>query len=158
MALSKLSDRPCSVARTLSVIGERWTLVILRECFSRVRRFEDFLARTGASRRILTERLNSLVEHGLLVKVPYQQRPLRHEYRLTRKGLDIYPILIALMHWGDTYCADASGPPLLLRHRRCGEDFHPVMVCSQCGEPVEAHQTEARPGPGQAASTGESNG
>ncbi len=149
MRWDELPAQECSVARTLGVIGDRWTLVILRECFSRVRRFEDFRERTGASRRILTERLGKLVDHDILVRVAYQQRPARYEYRLTRKGLDIYPILVTMLHWGDKYYGQDSGPPLILRHQPCDHDFAPLMVCSQCKTPVDAREVTPRAGPGR---------
>ena len=101
MRWNELSEENCSMARAVSVIGDRWTLLILRDCFLRVRRFEDFQERLGITRPILASRLRELVDEFVLVKVPYQQRPLRYEYRLTQKGLDLYPIVMAIVHWGD---------------------------------------------------------
>jgi HxlR-like helix-turn-helix len=106
---------------------------------------------SGASRHyrpILASRLKKLVDEFVLVKVPYQQRPLRYEYRLTQKGLDLYPIVMAIVHWGDVYMAGKKGRPLLHTHDLCGKDFDPVMVCSECGEPLMAKQVHVRPGPG----------
>ena len=136
------------MARTVSVIGDRWTLLILRDCFLRVRRFEDFQARLGITRPLLASRLKKLVDEFVLVKVPYRQRPVRYEYRLTAKGLDLYPIVIAIVHWGDVHMAGKKGRPLLHMHDLCGKDFDPVMVCSVCGEPLLAKQVRVHPGPG----------
>jgi len=136
------------MARTVSVIGDRWTLLILRDCFLRVRRFEDFQERLGITRPILSNRLKKLVGEVVLVKVPYQQHPVRYEYRLTQKGLDLYPILMAIVHWGDVHMAGKKGRPLLHRHDRCGKDFDPVMVCSECGAALAARQVHVHPGPG----------
>ncbi|HEX9325317.1 MAG TPA: helix-turn-helix domain-containing protein, partial [Reyranella sp.] len=109
MRWNKLENEACSVARTVSVIGDRWTLLILRDCFLRVRRFEEFQARLGVTRPILASRLRKLVKDFVLAKVPYQERPLRYEYRLTQKGLDLYPIVMAIVHWGDVHMAGKKG-------------------------------------------------
>lgn len=145
MRWNELSSQECSLARTLAVIGDRWTLLVLREAFLRVRRFEDFQKRLGIARRVLTERLAHLVEQGVLVKMPYQDKPLRHEYRLTEKGLDLYPAMMALVHWGDKHYAGEGGPPLIHTHTSCGHDFKPVMTCSECGEPVDPRDVRVRP-------------
>lgn len=146
MKWNELSSENCSLARALSVVGDRWTLLILRDAFLRVRRFEDFQARLGIARRVLTERLAGLVADGVLEKVAYQERPTRHEYRLTQKGLDLYPVVLSLVHWGDAYYAGPEGPPVLHRHKACGCDFRSVLTCSACGEPVAARDVEARAG------------
>jgi len=148
MRWNRLEYEACSMARTISVIGDRWTLLILRDCFLRVRRFEDFQARLGVTRPILARRLRKLVEDFVLAKVPYQQRPLRYEYRLTQKGLDLYPIVMAIVHWGDVHMSGKKGRPLLHQHLDCGKSFDPVMVCSQCGEPVDPKRVHVHPGPG----------
>jgi DNA-binding HxlR family transcriptional regulator len=148
MRWNELSEENCSMARTVSVIGDRWTLLILRDCFLRVRRFEDFQERLGITRPILASRLKKLVDEFVLVKVPYQQRPVRYEYRLTQKGLDLYPVVMAIVHWGDVYMAGKTGRPLLHTHDLCGKDFDPVLVCSECGEPVVAKQVHVHRGPG----------
>jgi len=147
MRWNELSEENCSMARTISVIGDRWTLLILRDCFLRVHRFEDFQERLGITRPILANRLKKLVDEFVLVKVPYQQRPRRYEYRLTQKGLDLYPIVMAIVHWGDVYMAGKKGLPLVHTHDLCGKDFDPVMVCSECGEPLLPKQVHVRPGP-----------
>ena len=148
MRWNELSEENCSMARTISVIGDRWTLLILRDCFLRVRRFEDFQERLGITRPILANRLKKLVDEFVLVKVPYQQRPRRYEYRLTQKGLDLYPIVMAIVHWGDVYMAGKKGLPLVHTHDLCGKDFDPVMVCSECGEPLRPRQVRVQRGPG----------
>ena len=145
MRWNDLASEECSLARALAIVGDRWTLLILRDAFLKVRRFDDFHARLGIARRILAERLAGLVADGILEKQPYQDRPVRYEYRLTRKGLDLYPVLLTLVQWGDRHCAGAEGPPVLHRHKACGHDFRAVLTCSECGEPVDARGVEARP-------------
>lgn len=146
MRWEELDQQPCSLARTLSVVGDRWTLLILRDCFLKVRRFELFEERLGIARHILSERLRKLVEAGVLDRVAYQERPRREEYRLTPKGLALHPVLIALLEWGDTYMADAEGPAVIRRHKGCGEVLHTRMVCGQCGEAVSAHDVSVESG------------
>lgn len=148
MRWNDLGAEDCSLARAISVVGDRWTLLILRDCFLRVRRFEDFQERLGITRPILASRLKKLVDQFVLTKVAYQQRPLRYEYRLTPKGLDLYPVVMALVHWGDVHMAGKKGRPVLHRHGLCDKDFDPVMVCSECGEPLAARQVHVHPGPG----------
>ena len=137
-----------SVARALEVLGDRWTFLILRECFFGVRRYGELARNLGCSRTILTDRLRRLVEAGVLERRRY--RADRHEYRLTDAGLELYPAIVAIMRWGDEHLGDGQGPPLLLRHRSCGEDTDPTLVCSACGEPVSARDMEPHPGPGAA--------
>jgi DNA-binding HxlR family transcriptional regulator len=138
MRWNQLSSEDCSLARSLAVLGDRWTLLILRDAFLRVRRFDDFQERLGIARRVLAERLATLVAHGVLERVPYQQRPARYEYRLTGKGLELYPVILSLVHWGDRHYAGNDGPPVHHRHKACGHRFRSVMCCSECGEPVGA--------------------
>jgi len=144
MRWNTLAKENCSLARTLAVMGDRWTLMILRDAFLRVRRFEDFEKSLKIARRVLSERLALLVEEGILAKVPYQDKPLRHEYRLTDKGLDLYPAILSLVHWGDKYYAGKEGPPVLHTHHACGKDFRSVLTCSECGEAVGARDVTAR--------------
>jgi DNA-binding HxlR family transcriptional regulator len=151
MKWTDLAGENCSVARSVAVIGDRWTLMILRDCFLGVRRFEDFERRLGISRSIIADRLKLLVDEGVLSRQPYQDRPPRHEYRLTDKGLALHPVIMAIVHWGDVHYAGAAGPPLIHRHKACGCDFVPVTTCSECGEAVTARAVEVRPGPGPAA-------
>ena len=148
MKWQDLDQEKCSLARTLAVIGDRWTLLVLREAFLRVRRFEDFQERLGIARRVLTERLKHLVDHGVLKKVAYQDTPPRFEYRLTQKGLDLYPVMVGLVHWGDQHYAGKKGPPLLHRHLTCGHDFRGVLTCSECGDPITPREVQPHIGPG----------
>src|SRR5437588_5228217 len=110
MRWSEIDQQDCSVAQALSVVGDRWTMLILKEAFMRVRRFEDFLVRTGAPRPLLAERLKTLVDDGVLEKRLYSERPDRFEYRLTEKGLDLWPVLISLLRWGDKWMTGKEGP------------------------------------------------
>ncbi|GGJ02263.1 winged helix-turn-helix transcriptional regulator [Halopseudomonas pertucinogena] len=148
MRWEELGQQPCSLARTLAVLGDRWTLMILRDCFLGIRRFEQFERRLGITRHVLADRLKKLVEHGVLSRVPYQQRPLREEYRLTESGLDLHPAIMALVSWGDRHMADERGAPVQHRHKACGQLIRPVTVCSECGEPVTARDIEVQVGSG----------
>src|SRR5689334_6277896 len=118
----------CSIARTLSVIGDRWTMLVLRDAFLGVRRFEDFQNDLGLSRHLLTDRLATLVDHGILERRPYSEHPPRHEYRLTPKGIDLYPVIISIAGWGDRWMSGEDGPPLRLRHQPCGEIITPTLT------------------------------
>lgn len=151
MRWNDLAETRCSVARSVAVIGDRWTLMIVRDCFLGVRRFEDFERRLGISRSIIADRLKRLVDAGVLRREAYQDRPPRHEYRLTERGLALHPVVLAIVHWGDTQFAGEEGPPMLHRHKTCGCDFAPVMTCSACGDPISAREVEVRPGPGMTA-------
>ncbi|WP_339844153.1 helix-turn-helix domain-containing protein [uncultured Halopseudomonas sp.] len=150
MRWEELDQQPCSLARTLAVIGDKWTLLVLRDCFLGVRRFDEFERRLGITRHLLAGRLKKLVEHGVLTKVAYQQRPLREEYRLTEKGLDLHPTILALVSWGDRHMADERGAPVLHVHKGCGKVMHPVTVCSECGEGVGARDVRVEAGIGWA--------
>src|ERR1700726_1669553 len=121
----------CAIGATVGLIGERPTFLVLREAFNGVRRFEDMQRRTGMPRQVLSQRLARLVTEGLLRKVPYRQagQRSRDEDRLTDKGLDLSPVLVALMEWGDRYEGGADGPPVQLRHRDCGEPVRLQMTC-----------------------------
>jgi DNA-binding HxlR family transcriptional regulator len=135
----------CSIAKSLEVLGERWTLLVIREAFLGTRRFEGFLERLDIARNVLTARLSRLVEEDVLERVPYQERPPRYEYRLTEKGLDLWPIIVALLQFGDRYYAP-DGPPMLLRHRGCGGALTDRRSCAQCGELLEPRDVVALPG------------
>ena len=127
---TSLDRSRCSVAGTLAVVGEKWSLLVLREAFFGVRRFADFQRILGAPRAVLTDRLATLVEQGILRREPYQAEGerQRHEYRLTEKGIDLYPTLVALMQWGDRYLADGD-VPVELEHKDCGSAVHLALVC-----------------------------
>jgi DNA-binding HxlR family transcriptional regulator len=148
MQWSELANESCSFARTMAIIGDRWTLMILRECFLRVRRFDDFQSRLGIGRPILTDRLNKLVDAFVLTKVAYQQNPTRYEYRLTDKGLDLYPVILGIVHFGDIHMAGRKGRPVVHEHRACGHLFDPVTICSHCEAPVAAREVRTLAGPG----------
>ena len=136
MKWDALEEEPCSLARTVAVIGDRWSLLILRECFLRIRRFDEFQSSLGITRHLLADRLKKLVRFGVLRKIPYQEAPKRYEYILTQKGLDLYPIIMSIVHWGNIHMVDSRGRPLLHEHKNCEKMFDPVMVCSECGEPL----------------------
>ena len=141
-----IGELPCSVARSLSVVGDRWTLLVLRDAFLGVRRFGDFHADLGTSRHRLADRLQKLVEHGVLARVPYAERPRRFEYRLTEKGRDLYPVVVSLTRWGDRWMAGRDGPPIELVHRGCGRRIMPTLACPECGQAVGARDMQVRPG------------
>ena len=130
----------CPVAGSLEVVGERWTLLIVRDVFLGIRRFEDLQRDLGVARNVLQARLERLVENGILVKRPYQERPLRCEYRLTEKGADLWPVLVALLTWGDRYAIEGERP-MILQHRACGGELDDRRRCTACGADVSV--TEA---------------
>jgi DNA-binding HxlR family transcriptional regulator len=141
------ANQNCSIAAALELVGERWTLLILRDAFLGTRRFDDFQRNLGIARNVLQARLERLVEQGVLRRERYQERPERFEYRLTRKGVDLWPVLVALMKWGDRYAAP-GGPPVVLRHAGCGGELDDRRICGACGAHVDAHQSEPELGPG----------
>ncbi len=132
----------------MAILGEKWTVLLLRELFMGIRRFEDLRVRTGIPRQVLTNRLAGLVESGLLRRQPYREpgARIRDEYRLTQKGLDLYPALVALREWGDRYLADPDGPPLLSAHGDCGALVHAELRC-EAGHDVAPREVEPRLGP-----------
>jgi DNA-binding HxlR family transcriptional regulator len=140
----------CTVGRTMAILGEKWTFVVLREVFNGIRRFDDMRVRTNIPRQVLTNRLATLVENGVLRRVPYREpgARVRHEYRLTEKGLDLWPVLVAVRDWGDRYLADPEGSPLATVHRDCGAPIRAELRCA-AGHTVEsARAVLPRPGPG----------
>lgn len=142
MKWQDVHELPCSIARALSVIGDRWTSLIVRDAFLGVRRFEQFQQSLDISRHRLADRLERLVEEGVLERREYQSNPPRFEYRLTDKGKDLYPVILALLQWGDKWMAGESGPTVRHRHRNCGHITRPRYVCSECGEPISARDME----------------
>ncbi len=147
MSLHDWERDNCAVERTLTVIGDKKTLLVLREAFLGVRRFDQIRENTGLARNILSDRLNVLVANGVLRRELYQERPRRYEYLLTRKGVDLYPVLITLMEWGSRY-GELDEPSVVLEHKACGATMMPRLACPDCGEPVTAFDVRARPGPG----------
>jgi len=138
----------CSIARTLEVLGERWTLLIVRDAMLGLRRFDEFQHSLGIARNVLTDRLKLLVEAGVLERIEYQKRPPRFEYRLTAVGLELCTPVIGLMHWGDRHRAGPDGLPRLTRHHACGGQLHAELVCEECGATVTATDLDLQPGPG----------
>jgi DNA-binding HxlR family transcriptional regulator len=141
------SDMNCSVAQCLEVVGEWWSMLIVRDAFLGVTRFDDFQQRLGISRNVLNQRLAHLVDHGVLAKVPYSEHPPRFDYRLTNKGRDLWPVLTTMRQWGDRHAAPA-GPPLEIVHESCGHVAHGEVVCSECGEEIGPRNVKALAGPG----------
>jgi DNA-binding HxlR family transcriptional regulator len=137
-------NQVCSVARALEAIGDRWTMLVIRDAFHGVRRFEEFQARLGVARNVLSDRLTRLVDDGILEKRPYQERPPRFEYRLTPKGVDLFPVMVSLMKWGDRHAPNPDGPPVMVLHRGCGGEVDERLLCDRCGEPITALNAEAR--------------
>jgi DNA-binding HxlR family transcriptional regulator len=151
MQRTSFEDMTCSVAKCLDVVGEWWSLLIVRDAFLGVRRFDDFQFRLGISRNILTQRLSRLVDNGVLRRVQYSEHPPRFEYRLTVKGRDLWLVINAMRQWGDRWAAP-RGPQLELRHEGCGQVINAVSVCSHCGEELDALEVSAVPGPGSSPS------
>jgi DNA-binding HxlR family transcriptional regulator len=138
----------CSISRSLEVVGERWTLLIVRNLFLGLRRFDELQENLGVARNVLAARLEKLVEAGVVETRPYSERPPRHEYALTDKGRDLFPVLVALMQWGDRYAPAPGGPPIVLLHRDCGGEVDWHRACTRCGKPLELHQIQTLRGPG----------
>lgn len=138
----------CSIASTLELVGEKWTLLILRESFFGVRRFEDIQRGVGCARNLLSARLGKLVENGILRREPYREpgSRQRHEYRLTDKGRDLFPIVVALMDWGDRWALAADGPPVEVRHRDCDGRVHAKLTCEHGHTDLSARDTYGAPG------------
>jgi DNA-binding HxlR family transcriptional regulator len=141
------ADMDCSIAQTLEVVGEWWSLLIVRDALIGISRFDEFQERLGISRNVLNQRLGRLVEEGVLEKVPYQDHPPRFDYRLTEKGRDLWQVLNAMREWGDRWAAPL-GPPTELVHRTCGAHITAVPHCSACGEELVQRDLRLVPGPG----------
>ncbi len=147
MRWQELDQEPCSLARTLAVIGDRWTLLVLRVAFLGVRRFEAFQSRLGVTRHVLSDRLGKLVAYSVLEKRVYQERPQRQEYRLTERGRELHPVIVHLVQWGDRHLADERGAPLFHVHRHCGHRLQARLTCADCGEEVRAQDVRVDPNP-----------
>lgn len=137
----------CSIFRAMDVLGDRWTLMVLREAFMGVRRFTDMQRDLGVARNVLTDRLNFLVDTGVLERRQYQDRPVRYEYRLTDMGRQLQPAMLTLMHWGDAYLSP-DGAPAVMQHTDCGHETTPLLVCEHCREPLTTRNVRLKPGPG----------
>jgi DNA-binding HxlR family transcriptional regulator len=153
MKRTSFASMDCSVAHTLEVVGEWWTMLIVREAFYGTRRFDDFQANLGIARNVLTVRLQRLVEHGVLERTLYQEHPPRYEYRLTDKGRDLFPVLLTLMKWGDRWAGHPEGPPVLVCDRETGEALEPVVVDARSGRPIDPRHTRPGAGPGASPPT-----
>jgi DNA-binding HxlR family transcriptional regulator len=140
----------CTVQRALQVVGDRWSFVVLREVYNGVRRFDDMRARTAIPRQVLSDRLGRLVDEDLLRRHPYREegQRARYEYRLTTKGFDLYPVLVALNDWGSRYYADPEGSPLVFTHRDCGAEIHARLECAAGHTVDDLRETVPQPGPG----------
>ncbi len=147
MQRTNFGEMACSIARTLDVIGEPWSPLILRDVWVGLRRFDQLQADLGISRKVLTERLNHLVDEGVLERRPYDNRP-RHEYVLTQQGTELVDVLMVMKGWGDRWRAGEAGPPVLYRHHACGQLVDVDPRCDHCGEPLHAGDLEVLPGPG----------
>jgi DNA-binding HxlR family transcriptional regulator len=154
MQRTSFADMTCSIARTLDVAGEWWSPLILRDVHLGITRFDELHRDLGISRKVLAERLERLVEQGVLQRHAYSEHPLRHDYLLTEKGRELVDVLLAMVAWGDRWTASEHGPPVLLRHRRCGQLTHAEIRCAQCGEPLHAEEVEVEAGPGGSAGRG----
>ena len=148
MALPRTYEsQNCSIARSLEIVGDRWTLLVIRSAFDGIHRFDDFQDALGVARNVLTDRLSRLCDEGIMRRVPYQDRPERFEYRLTRKGVGLWPAMMTLLMWGDRHYAP-DGPPLLIGHQGCSGTLTSLFICSTCDSPLGPGNVEPRPGPG----------
>jgi DNA-binding HxlR family transcriptional regulator len=141
-------DQDCSTASTLEFIGERWTPLVIRDIFAGFRRFDEIQQDLGIARNVLASRLQRLVDEGIIERRLYSENPRRHEYFLTEKGIDLWPILITMMRWGDRHGDWPQGPPLLVRHKDCGGEMDDHFTCERCGERLGPRDAYAEPGPG----------
>lgn len=148
MRKASFADMNCSVAQTLEIVGEWWTLLILRDAFLGVRRFDDFVERLGISRNVLADRLDKLVTTGVLERRPYDEGRGRYDYVLTEKGRDLWPVLTTLREWGDRWIMGEGNEPLVIEHRSCGATTHLRLTCDGCGEALDTRSVVPRPGPG----------
>jgi len=148
MAIEAFANLNCSVARPLSFLGERWALLVLRDLFLGRRRFDEIQESLGVASNVLSQRLATLVEEGIAERHRYSEHPERFEYRLTEKGRDLQPVLLAMLRWGDRYTAGPGGAPLETVHDECGKAFHMVPTCSECGGELDWRHVHSRPGPG----------
>jgi DNA-binding HxlR family transcriptional regulator len=149
MQRTNFREMACSIARTLDVIGEPWSPLILRDVYVGMTRFDAIQADLGISRKVLTERLHHLVDEGVLERRPYDRRP-RYEYHLTDKGAELVDVLMVMVGWGDKWLAGAAGPPVLYRHHACDEISSVDLRCAHCGEPMHARDVDVLAGPGAA--------
>tara|TARA_R110002060_G_scaffold75991_1_gene86043 strand:+ start:17 stop:529 length:513 start_codon:yes stop_codon:yes gene_type:complete len=148
MKWNQISEQSCSIARSAAIFGDRWTLLILRDIFWKVTKFSELQKSLGITKHRLSDRLNRLIDSGVLHKELYDENRQHFEYKLTEKGHDLYPILLAIVQWGDKWEEDADGSPVDYFHTPCGKAGTPLVACSQCGESMSVHNTSATLGPG----------
>lgn len=141
-------SQPCSIARSMSIFGDRWTLLIIRQVFMGIRKFSSIQTSLGLSKHRLSDRLSRLVDEGILYKEPYDSARRRFQYKLTDKGLELHPIIVAIAQWGDKWLADEDGKPIEYVHKSCGKKAKPMLRCTECNEDITAYNTSAIPGPG----------
>ena len=154
MKRTDTSEWPCTIARATTIFGDHWNVLLLREAFYGVRRFGDFQQSLGTGRGILTQRLRGLVHDGLLVKVECQDKPVRHEYRLTEKGRDAIPVLAAMAAWADRHMIGPEGTPVIFEHKTCAHDLHAEVVCAHCRKQIDLSEIGVRWGPGHPSQRG----
>ena len=154
MQRTSFDEMACSIARTVEVIGEWWTPLVLRDITIGINRFDAIQRNLGISRKVLTQRLNALLEHGVIQRAPYQESPTRFEYSLTEKGIDLAMVLLAMQAWGDRWVFGEEAAPVVVRHDACGAVTRPVAACSSCGDPILPTEITLLPGPGASAGPG----
>lgn len=148
MQRTPFGEMACSIARTMDVIGEPWSPLIVRNIFIGITRFDQLQQSLGMSRKVLAERLRWLTETGVLERREYSSKPPRYEYVLTGKGLELFDVLMVMVRWGDRWLAGEAGPPVLYRHHACGQISHVDLHCSICDQPMHATDIDVLPGPG----------
>jgi DNA-binding HxlR family transcriptional regulator len=148
---SDYEGQVCSIASALELVGERWTLLVIREVFNGHRRFGEMQRSLGVARNVLSTRLQRLVDEEILERRPYSEHPDRYEYFLTAKGLDLWPLMISLMHWGDKHMPSPGGRPMIVVHKGdCGGEINDRRVCTRCGKELGVREVRAIEGPGMA--------
>jgi DNA-binding HxlR family transcriptional regulator len=147
MRWNEIDTMTCSIARTLSIVGDRWTMLVIRDVFLGIRRFEGMQRDLGLTPHRLSDRLRKLVRDGILARVEYEKHPPRFEYRLTKKGIDLYPLMVVMVEWGDRWMAGGAGVPVELVHRPCGHSIRPELTCPSCKSKIEPREMSALAGP-----------
>jgi DNA-binding HxlR family transcriptional regulator len=150
MKRASFESMSCSVAQSLEVIGEWWTLLIVRDAFFGITRFEQFQERLGIARNVLATRLDTLVEHGVLERRAYDEARERYDYLLTEKGKALWPVLTTIRQWGDEWVVGKGNEPILMTHTACGEQTHAELMCDHCGEKLNRRDVRVKAGPGLA--------
>jgi DNA-binding HxlR family transcriptional regulator len=150
MKWAELDSRTCSLARTLEIVGQPWALLVLRDLFNGIRRFDDLADHLGVARNVLADRLARLTDNGLAERVPYREpgHRARHEYRLTATGRDLCTVMVALAGWGDRHLAGAPGPPARFEHCDCGGSVHAALLCDKGHQLTASDRVVSLPGPG----------